>query len=183
MYFHTAPDLVHSDNMMTSSNGTIFRVTGLLCIHRSPVNPRTKAIDAELWFLICAWINLWVNNREAGDLRRHHAHYDVIVMCYTNCERHEATSFWIFININLPCCNKNTSRTYLNYNTEPHIKIRWAYVLCVYVCVCVWGGGGGIFVMPLLFINTKKNILRTSHFKAGYPRQFHHPNSWANITG
>ena len=29
---------------------------------------------------ICAWINGWVNNREAGDLRRHRAHYDVIVM-------------------------------------------------------------------------------------------------------
>ena len=24
--------------------------------------------------------NGWVNNREAGDLRRHRAHYDVIVM-------------------------------------------------------------------------------------------------------
>ena len=30
--------------------------------------------------LICAWINVWVNNRKAGDLRRHHAHYDVTVM-------------------------------------------------------------------------------------------------------
>ena len=30
--------------------------------------------------LICAWINGWVNNRVAGDLRRHRAHYDVIVM-------------------------------------------------------------------------------------------------------
>ena len=30
--------------------------------------------------LICAWINRWVNNREAGDLRHHRAHYDVIVM-------------------------------------------------------------------------------------------------------
>ena len=29
---------------------------------------------------ICAWINRWVNNREAGDLRRYRAHYDVIVM-------------------------------------------------------------------------------------------------------
>ena len=25
-------------------------------------------------------MNDWVNNREAGDLRRHHAHYDVTVM-------------------------------------------------------------------------------------------------------
>ena len=30
--------------------------------------------------LISIWINGWVNNREAGDLRRYRAHYDVIVM-------------------------------------------------------------------------------------------------------
>ena len=30
--------------------------------------------------LICDWTNDWVNNREAGDLRRHLAHYDVTVM-------------------------------------------------------------------------------------------------------
>ena len=29
---------------------------------------------------IYAWTNGWVNNREAGDLRRHRAHYDVIAM-------------------------------------------------------------------------------------------------------
>ena len=34
---------------------------------------------ALMFSLICAWINGWVNNREAGDLRRHRAHYDVIV--------------------------------------------------------------------------------------------------------
>ena len=38
--------------MMTSSNGSIFRING------------------------------WVNNREAGDLRRYRAHYDVIVMIH-----------------------------------------------------------------------------------------------------
>ena len=35
--------------------------------------------------LICAWINDWVNNREAGDLRRHRAHYDVTIMTYVFC--------------------------------------------------------------------------------------------------
>ena len=30
--------------------------------------------------LICSWINGWVNNWEAGDLRRHRAHYDFILM-------------------------------------------------------------------------------------------------------
>ena len=33
-----------------------------------------------MFSLICAWINGWVNNREAGELRRHRAHYDVTVM-------------------------------------------------------------------------------------------------------
>ena len=33
-----------------------------------------------MFALICVWINGWVNNREAGDLRRHRAHYDAIVM-------------------------------------------------------------------------------------------------------
>ena len=60
--------------MMTSSNGNIFRVTGHLCGEFTGPRwiPRTKASDAELWCfsLICVRINCWVNNREAGDLRR-----------------------------------------------------------------------------------------------------------------
>ena len=35
---------------------------------------------ALMFSLFCARINDWVNNREAGDLWRHRAHYDVIVM-------------------------------------------------------------------------------------------------------
>ena len=62
-------------DMMTSSNGNIFRVTGYRWI------PLAKASDAEL-SLICAWIYSWVSNREPGGLRRHraHIHYDVIIM-------------------------------------------------------------------------------------------------------
>ena len=33
-----------------------------------------------MFSLICVWIKSWVNNRNAGDLRRYRAHYDVIVM-------------------------------------------------------------------------------------------------------
>ena len=33
-----------------------------------------------MFSLICAWINVWLNNRVASDLRRHRAHYDVHVM-------------------------------------------------------------------------------------------------------
>ena len=51
-------------------------------IHRSPVNfPHKGQWRGALMFsLIYAWINDWANNREAGDLRRQHGHYDVIVM-------------------------------------------------------------------------------------------------------
>ena len=35
---------------------------------------------ALMFSLICVWINGWVNSREAGDLRRYRAHYDVTVM-------------------------------------------------------------------------------------------------------
>ena len=51
-------------------------------IHRSPVNSPHKAQwrGALMFSLIYARINGWVNNREAGDLRRHQAHCDVIVM-------------------------------------------------------------------------------------------------------
>ena len=45
-------------------------------IHRSPMNSPHKG----QWRGALMWINGWVNNRDAGDLRRHRAHYDVIVM-------------------------------------------------------------------------------------------------------
>ena len=51
-------------------------------IHRSPVNSPHKGQwrGALMFSLICAWINGSANNGEAGDLRRHRAHYDVTVM-------------------------------------------------------------------------------------------------------
>ena len=48
-----------------------------LCVWNSPI-PLTKASDAELRCFL--WAAPWINNREASDLRRHRAYYDVIVM-------------------------------------------------------------------------------------------------------
>ena len=47
-----------------------------------PVNSPHKGqwLGALMFSLICARINGWVNNRDAGDLRRNRSHYDVIVM-------------------------------------------------------------------------------------------------------
>ena len=61
--------------MMTSSNGNIFRVTGHLW-----KGQKGQWRGALMFSLICVWINGWVNNGEAGDLRRYRAHYNVTVM-------------------------------------------------------------------------------------------------------
>ena len=62
----------------------IFSVLLALCKGNPPViggfpsqRPVTQSFDVSL---ICAWPNGWVNHQDVGDLRRHRAHYDVIVM-------------------------------------------------------------------------------------------------------
>ena len=60
-------------HIMTSSNGNIFCVTGPLCGEFTGHKGQWRG--ALMFSLICAWINGWVNNCEAGDLRRHRAHY------------------------------------------------------------------------------------------------------------
>ena len=57
--------------MMTSSNGNVLN---------SPHKGQWRG--AWMFSLISVLINGWVNNREAGDQRRYHAHYDVIVMLF-----------------------------------------------------------------------------------------------------
>ena len=55
-----------------------------LCAGNSPVTGeflhKGQRYGALVFSLIYAWINGWVNNRVASGLRRHHAHYSVIVM-------------------------------------------------------------------------------------------------------
>ena len=88
-----------SHHMMTPWHENYFRIIGpswwrhqmdtfsvllALCAGNSPVpvnSPHKGQWRGALMFtLICAGINDWVNNREAGDLRRHLDHYDVSVM-------------------------------------------------------------------------------------------------------
>ena len=61
-------------------------------IHWSPVDSPHKGQwrGALMFSLICTWINGWVNNCEAGDLRRHSTHYDVTVMRIYFCNAYES---------------------------------------------------------------------------------------------
>ena len=74
--------------VMMSSNDSIFRVTGPLWGESTGHRwiPLTKAIDAELWCFLWSTPEqtVWVNNRDASDLRCHNAHYDIMVMIYYN---------------------------------------------------------------------------------------------------
>ena len=73
-----------SPHMSTSSNGNIFRVTGPLCGeftgHRwIPLKKRPVVRSFDIFFDLRLNKRL-SNNHEAGDLRRHHAYYDVTVV-------------------------------------------------------------------------------------------------------
>ena len=70
-------------------------------IHRSPVNSPHKGQwrGALIFSLICARINGWVNKRPAGDLTRHLAHYDVIVMTGNKASFFIETATWICLSL------------------------------------------------------------------------------------
>ena len=79
--------------------------------------PVTRSFDASL---ICALISGWVNNREAGDLGRHHVNYDVIVMLYN------AFLVIAYCSYNTIFCTvshllKHKSKYYMNLKLITHI--------------------------------------------------------------
>ena len=88
-------------------------------IHRSPVNfPHKGQWRGALMFsLIYARINDWVNNREAGDLRRQHGHYDVIVMAYK--DTHAQNSFTVSLT---GCLKKKWTRFVQHIHFRFHIS-------------------------------------------------------------
>ena len=57
-------------------------------IHRSPVNSPHKGQwrGALMFSFVCVWMNGWINNRYAGDLRRYRTHYDVTLMIIPESE-------------------------------------------------------------------------------------------------
>ena len=91
----------------------IFRATGHLCGEFTGLRwiPRTykgQWRGALMFSLICTWINGWVNNGEAGDLRRYRAHYDVTVMVNLMTLRSDQERL------------KTNIQSSLNWSTIPH---------------------------------------------------------------
>ena len=84
---------------MTSSNGSIFCVTGHLCGEFTGPRwiPLTKARDAELSYFLWSASEKsdWVNNRGAGDLRRYRAHYGVTLMVHWRDWENNTIKAWV----------------------------------------------------------------------------------------
>ena len=91
-------------------------------IHRWPANSPHKGQwrGALMFSLICAGINGWVNNRGAGDLRRHRAHYDVIAMPLVVCFSNISIRATVRINFELNICvNCRWNRNWYTFRHSP----------------------------------------------------------------
>ena len=107
-------------------------------IHRSPVNSPHKGQwhGALMFSLICIWINDWVNNREAGDLRRYRAHYDAIVMNDSPIDCHR---FWRIKNKGLIKCIPGTKfRHYIIQAQRMHRAIITSFLRQNDVATSFW---------------------------------------------
>ena len=89
-------------------------------IHRSPVNSPHKGQwrGALMFTLICARINGWVNNGEAGDLRHNRAHYDVIVMV---CGRLHVPHLYQVDSNNIPTGKRIGKCIHMRYEVKLYI--------------------------------------------------------------
>ena len=104
-----------------------------LCAGNSPVpvnSPHKGQWRGALMFsLICARIHDWVNNREAGDLRRHRGHYDVIVMRLQQFRGKQRVSRVLLNKINMYHIN----------NAQRHFTHRVHWIIpCATCFVFIW---------------------------------------------
>ena len=64
-------------------------------IHVTGEFPAQRPVTQSFYvFLIGVWIHGWVNDREAGDLRRHRVHYDVNITTKLYCSFCSILSRW-----------------------------------------------------------------------------------------
>ena len=91
---------------------------------------------ALMFSLIWAWKNGWANNRDADDLRHHHAHYDVTVMIsvYRNNIHICIVVFSIVVVVTflckfILCCIKQTTKCWLFRKIRNPILDLFALVL------------------------------------------------------
>ena len=137
-------------------------------IHRYPVNSQHKGQwrGALMFSLICAWINGWVNNREADDLRRYRAHYDVSVMWHWRW----STYYW-FLTTNHWLSNLQYVRAiYVKYIVENGATCLNIVTGSVFPCIQTQSRCIALFMMQN---RTQAQVMSLSlRFNQIYPSQF-----------
>ena len=105
-----------------------------ICAGNSPVpvnSPHKGQWRGALMFsLIYAWINDWVNNREAGDLRCHRGHCDVDVMNYFYLEMVRPLSLCIYIYI---CIHNRSDVTWASWRLKSPTPQLFVHQECVLI--------------------------------------------------
>ena len=114
------------------------------CAGNSPVTgefPAQRPVKRsfDVFFDLHPWINDWINNREAGDLRHNRSHYDVIVMApqsiiYASLCCRGMISFSVLIQSVYHFCDFPWSPV-----SSPH-KGQWRGVL-MFSLICAWKSG------------------------------------------
>ena len=95
-------------------------------INRSPVNSPHKGQwrGALMFSLICARINGWVNNGQAGDLRRYRVHCDVMVM-------------WsVYMHHRTPVSSQMCSNVH-HALTRMWFFLYICVLFCIYIALCI----------------------------------------------
>ena len=117
MYVYSALCMFTSKSIVSSSSNGKYEV-----LADSPQKGQWRGpLVFVCLFFICAWTNGWANNGNAGDWRRHSAHYDFIVMmgkfcCHTirNCHVNfiyvmvSIQAIWLFFNCLFTLTTKKT---------------------------------------------------------------------------
>ena len=129
-----------------------------VCSRASPVKSPHKGQwrGALIVSFICAWINSWVNNRGAGDLRRHRPHCDVIVMWWLISVTYiciaRPKDFWTWME-----CNSNIRGYNRKFKTH---KIYFLNEQTRLNCSC-WRGKPQPVMTIFRFNDSRKKVFQT----------------------
>ena len=103
-----------------------------------------------MFSFICAWIKSWVNDREAGDLRRHRAHYVIIAMITQAMINKKKCA--VFMNGLIVCFPYTVIGVFARFGGA--VPRRYKYMsetflsclhLCCYWASSTWGFGTSLF--------------------------------------
>ena len=147
-------------------------------IHRLPANsPHKNQWRRALMFsLICAWINTWVHNCKAADLRCHHVHYGVTVMRIWTHKRH---SFHCPPRQAMECLLKFT--LFLKYFLVLHFML---LVQNICLLVALYDISGGVVKVWVMIAPSGKSVFGRDYCLVGQTsiQCYHSRQTWGHIS-